>query len=673
MIAGLAVRAIGFDRDNVDFVLPEHGDVDTSFYRFHPDEHSVVSSALRFDDAFAPPITMYGNLPYYLLRPFLTDNSDPYRTGRVLSLLLSALCLPAVWFLARAIVAPAAAVLAVALLAVAPAAIQQAHFYTVDSLFCLLCTAALAAIVRSSDRDTVGLALLVGALIGLAASVRLNAALLGVVFLVAQALRHRSAWQPFRHRQLWLAGGASLVVLLALQPYLLTAPHLLLEARGPLDFSQVMNVVSGADLQFYTLQYLHTTPLLYGWTHLLPLSIGTGLTLAAVAGFGLGIVRPDGRRGLLLIWVALYVVTAGTLMVKPVRYLLPIVPVLLVLAADVCVRLWHVERRQWIARLLVAGVVAHGVVYGLAYLRVWTTEDSRIQAGRWIANHVPAGQSIVVERGAFPLRTVISQQRHNVRQLRLTTLFSARGHMLCSSSAEWIERDIGAAEFIAITEINRAEQVAAAPEQLPVLTSFYRHLLNDELGYETVQRFKVTPSFAGITFPDDGAEHTWIGFDHPAVRILKRAPSADARRAWNSWATSLQSESFCADAALHHGANALRQGDSEQALHIFEQASQASVSRYLARFLAVRARGQAGLPPTGRAVALHDLMPLSLIDLGLTDEALRLIVILARRATTDPCVTARSFVEVAAHLDRQDNSQAARNVERVAQALCEQP
>lgn len=677
-ILGCLIRSIGFDRDVVDFVLPEHAD-ETVFYRFHPDEDSVVSGALQYDNPYNPPYTMYGTLPFYLLRVFLTaadvgtPSDDLYRTGRLLSLAFSAASLIALWLLARQIVAPPTAALAVLLFAVAPAAVQQAHYYSVDTLFCLLCTAALAAVLRAVDRPTLGPSLLCGVLIGLAASVRLNALLLGAVLTAAHLFHERSLTTVLRQSRLWIAAGAAIAVMVALQPYMLSAPHLYWEARGPLDFGHVMGVVGGSTLQLYTLQYLHTIPVLHQWTHLLPLSVGIAVTVAAAAGLLLSLRHPDRWRGVLLVWVGLYLLTTGSLLVKPVRYLLPVVPPLLILAADLCQRLWNAKkaRWRWIGRAVAVCVVAHGVVYGLAYLRVWTTEDSRIQAGRWIADQVPQGDTILIERGAFHLGRVISSRWHRIERLSLSTLFDARGHLLCGTTSGWIERDIAGADWIAIAEVNRATQLAAAPEILPVVSSFYRHLLDGRLGYETVRRFKVTPTFAGIRFPDDGAEHTWLGFDHPSVRILKRAPEQEARGAWRAWVDGLEDESFCADRTIRAGARALRRGDTATAIRLFEDAESVSASRHLARVLGSVAHSRAGHPPKGLKLVVNDLAPLSLVDLGLTPEAVGLLTILSRLPLADPCATARRFLSVAAQMRRHSQVEAALKAEGIAAEICD--
>jgi hypothetical protein len=71
--------------------------------------------------------------------------------------------------------------------------------------------------------------------------------------------------------------------------------------------------------------------------------------------------------------------------------------------------------------------------------------------------------------------------------------------------------------YIALVDVNRAQQFAAVPDLTPTATAFYQRLLAGELGYRVMARFKTYPSLLGITFRDDAAEPSFIGYDHPAV------------------------------------------------------------------------------------------------------------------------------------------------------------
>ena len=79
---------------------------------------------------------------------------------------------------------------------------------------------------------------------------------------------------------------------------------------------------------------------------------------------------------LLLLWCGLYFLSVGALSVKTVRYLVPLLPVLGICVGGCCVALWR--HQHVVGALAVVGLVGFAAVYGLAFARIYTVEDSRI-------------------------------------------------------------------------------------------------------------------------------------------------------------------------------------------------------------------------------------------------------------------------------------------------------
>jgi hypothetical protein len=67
---GFYVRFTGLTRGSAD-VAPtatQQQGLQTPFYRFHPDEKTLLRAALQLDNPLQPPLTAYGMLPLYVLR-----------------------------------------------------------------------------------------------------------------------------------------------------------------------------------------------------------------------------------------------------------------------------------------------------------------------------------------------------------------------------------------------------------------------------------------------------------------------------------------------------------------------------------------------------------------------------------------------------------------------------
>ena len=670
LLCGCALRFTGLTRGESDFVPSERRGSDRAFYHFHPDEETLIGTALEPLDLLDPPLTAYGMLPAYALKGIaealallfdwgpLSLNTFQgteriFFTARILAVFFSCATLWLTWLLGRRYFSSPAACLGIAFLAFMPGAVQQAHFYLVDGLFVFLSTATLCLILRALESDRRQLYLGAGMLIGLTASVRLNGALLGLLMAVGYLMRSRrdgKGWRKlYMHladRRLWLAGGVALLVAVILQPYLIADPLRLWRVESTADFGMSLKIATGDMLQPWTLIDLHTLPYLHHWTHLMPRIAGWPLTLLFIAGLVYGAVKMDWRRGLLLLWCAVYFLQVGGLHTKHVRYLIPLLP-LLALFAGAWLASLFAEQAVWKRRLGVAMaglVLGYTAFYGLAFARIYTIEDSRIQAGRWLARHA-VGSKIGIERGGFSLNAVIRATGNEKSFLGLAKIYAASAYMTCSLRREYLLQRMGRFDYIAVADINRYRQFTAVPELFPALSDFYRQLVDGNLGFAPVQRFKNYAQLLGVRFVDDDAEPSFIGYDHPAVLIFKRKEPALAKSEFAAWHQVAKTEKWCADDALHELADHLNANHLEDAVklarHIQREYPLAKLS-YLMEAEIHRRSGAALLEQQARqkfdpyyreslvrhfvgAANEHEIpgvSALSLVELGLPDLAL---------------------------------------------------
>ncbi len=127
------------------------------------------------------------------------------------------------------------------------------------------------------------------------------------------------------------------------------------------------------------------------------------------SGGGVPLVETSGqptasrRRSLVLlplVWVLLVFVWQGTQFVKSVRYFLPIYPFLAMFAALLVVSAldWARGRRR-VAKALAGGAAAFvllgALFWALAFIQIYREPVTRVQASRWIYDHVETGASLV--------------------------------------------------------------------------------------------------------------------------------------------------------------------------------------------------------------------------------------------------------------------------------------
>lgn len=585
LVFGASLRLVGLTRGASDFA-PSGQNRSEAFYTFHPDEETLLRAALDLHSLTAPPLTAYGTFPMLVARAtfevvglFYTDELTldnaamrpvVFVSGRLLSIAFSLGLLALVFWVGRAYFDLWVGALAALWVACAPLAIQQAHFYTVDGVFAFLVFAALACGLHALRTDDMRAFVGAGLLIGLAAATRLNGALFGVALVAVYLgkggtinLQHIMA--RVRRPAPWATALVALGVLFVLEPYLVIDSALMRRALDSGDFAYSLQIASGQVLRPWTLVDVHTTPYLHFWTHLWPQSVGWPLTGL----FALGVLYALWRRRwpttLLLVWCALYFLSIGGLHTKHVRYLLPILPALALLAAVVCVESWRRVQAtkywfSWPAALVVGGALFYTAAYGTAFARIYAVEDSRLQAARWIAANVPAGRAIAVENGGFSLGQFVDAGVYNKAHINSGRLFGTRGYLLCEAGRQYLYSRVKDVDYIAVVAANRHAQYTAVPEMYPALAGFYSKLLAGGLGFEPVQIFKTYPEWGRWRFADERAEPSFYSYDHPAVWVLRRTP--DFASAWQRWESELAVDAQCVDFSLKEWVAARKLGAS---------------------------------------------------------------------------------------------------------------
>ena len=660
LVLGCALRFAGLTRGDTSFVLPgpDQPAGDRAFYHFHPDETTLVQAALNPIDPFAPELTRYGTLPVYLLRGILELNQvllgrdfksqeSPddvryvYITARILAALASCLTLYLVWLAGIRWFGEITGLFAVFIAAVAPLAIQLAHFYTVDGLFTLLVLAAVHALLNALEKDDRRWFVWAGVLIGLSGAVRLIGLSTGLVLLAGHLIRKRHVKAVLDHR-LWMAGLASVLALLALQPFLVTDRDQIFQS----DLGYALSI-AGGDLHAWSLFDVHTVPFLYHWTDLWPLGVGWPLTILFILGISLGLLKTNHHKGLILLWAGIYFAAIGGLHTKPIRYLLPLLPLLALLAADFCV--WFIGSARFVrVRKLAVGICAavflYSALYGAAFAGIYIREDSRIQAARWINEHVPARSSIGLERGAFSMRGMIDPEKYSIGAFPALLLFQFRGFATCRGELYWLEKQLASLDYLAITDVNRYQHFTAVPELIPGGAAFYEALVEGELGFDLVRRFKNYPTIGGLEFRDDGSEPTFTGFDHPAVMVFRK-DEEKFKIGWPRLLEQLSTSPYCVDPFLETAASALRAGDLNASLLAISEAKEHLPQSKLAHLVeaeVLRRMGQSDKAATeryrnGTVDRLRYLYfwasGMSLVELGLPDLAFSVLEEGARQAT----------------------------------------
>jgi 4-amino-4-deoxy-L-arabinose transferase-like glycosyltransferase len=334
----------------------------------NPDEENIVPRAwdVVHGGGLDPGWYDYPSLLFLVLAPTQLGLDEPsYGAARVVAVVLGVIGVAAAWWLGRVAYGSLASLTGAVGVAVATTHVAYSRMAVTDVLLTLGVTVTLALLV-SGRLEWAGVAA------GLAASAKYPGALLVVPLMVAGA----RAWRR-----------TAVAVGLAAAAFLATSPFVVLHAGAAWDdFDRVQRLAQDGWLGF---EDDPPTPLAFSdrlWQTLGP------VVLVSAIGVVLALRRREKADLVLVSFGAAYVLSLLPSEAHFDRYLLPLVPVLAVLAGR--------ARSLAILALLASSVP---LWWSIADARSLTGRDPRLDAAAWIEQAVPRGQRIAADPATLPL------------------------------------------------------------------------------------------------------------------------------------------------------------------------------------------------------------------------------------------------------------------------------
>ena len=416
----------------------------------NPDEESIVPRGweLVHGGGLDPGWYDYPSLLLGLLAPVQAFFGEPsYGAARVVAALVGIGGVGAAWWLGRVAYGTRAAIVGAAAVAVATVHVAYSHVAVTDVLLTTLVTVSLALLLRGRLEWA-------GLVAGLAASAKYPG-----IFLAAPVVA--VGWAQWRR----LAVSAALGTL----AFVLTSPFVVWHAGAAwADISRVQRLGSEGWLGF---EHDHATPIAFLdrlWESLGPfLAVGLlGLALALR-----GLVRNEHKPRLrradlaLAVFALVYFAYLLTLAAHHDRYVLPLVPVLGVLAG-------RVRRLVPIALALLVVPLA----WSVGDVRGLTRTDTRLVAREWVETHVPRSAGVAVDPSTAP-----------VEAARVLALELPGPGRPVDPDRDVVRLRAEGIDYVVVTGAV-ADRVLAARERYPAEARFY-----DELESTATRLFRAEP------------------------------------------------------------------------------------------------------------------------------------------------------------------------------------
>jgi 4-amino-4-deoxy-L-arabinose transferase-like glycosyltransferase len=261
--------------------------------------------------------------------------------------------------------------------------VRDSHFATVDVVATLFVTLTLVCACRILQAPTARHFVLAGAFAGLAISSKYNVGLVAIPVGAAALYRGRKALP-----RLALAAAA------AFAAFALTSPYVLLRLGG-----------LRSDMSFLE-DYLYRPGDLAIWDHLkltFPHGLGWPLYVASALGLASAFLRRRAADVVLLSFVVPFLALIASVRVTFPRYVIPVVPVLLVLAAELVAsaldRIPRARMRALSAAVAAAVLLAPPLLASSAFDRIAAREDTRVQAASFVSRTFRPRTRLLVCRG----------------------------------------------------------------------------------------------------------------------------------------------------------------------------------------------------------------------------------------------------------------------------------
>jgi hypothetical protein len=582
---GAAMRRWLWEKENLALlialvlgaVMRFHGLMWDAPYFFNPDENRLIKWAaeLRYPGS---PNPGHGNASLYLLKWAdligslfwgESTNVSAHLAARIFTALVGSLSIFICYLVARKAYGKAAATLAAVFTAFTVLHIQISHFYALDVVLVAFMLSALYFIILVARGGGYRAYLMTGVFVGLSTATRINGFI--VLFPLLMAHLVKEGWPAssflqsipplvkrlFQKELVWAC-------MCALGVFLVINPALVLDPSARSFFLWELMGAGGYFRPQRALQFEGTTPLCY-LTNLLFWAMGPLLEVVSILGVIYALAKARKKENaVFLTFIVMYFAIVGTQRNKYIRYALPMLPVLNILAAQFLCSLKMVAQKRQYLRWAVGGaislVIAFSFLYAAAFTNLYSLTDSRIEASQWIRQNIESGAVILVENDkdayAPPLRFPGESEAPHYQLARLNfdylykrsptgmhsylpaylekvkyQLIGTLGHeeelglMSNEEKREYINLRLRYSDYIVFSERNY-DLYRRLPTLFPVENQYYRQLFAGQLGFELLKVFERDPNLFGVSVDDSEAELTFKIFDHPTIWVFKRWSAA---------------------------------------------------------------------------------------------------------------------------------------------------
>jgi 4-amino-4-deoxy-L-arabinose transferase-like glycosyltransferase len=497
--------SFGLRLTGISWGLPD----ETHRLSYHPDERNILYAITNLNPGdldFNPNYFYYPTFHVYLyftILLFTGAQTSQLATiiliGRIVTLFFGTLSVYVIYLLGKEFFGDEIGLIASTLLGIVPLHVIHSHFLTTDvpvtfwlltsMLFCFK-------LLNSGGKKWYLLAGFTG---GLAVATKYNAGLIIIPILTAHILNRLTAKVGL---SVLLDKRISLAYILIISTFILTSPYTIIAFS---EFKYHLTLITS---------YLNTPNAEWfdsgnGWIYHITNSLyfGMGLPLLAFSFFGLLIsVWKEKEKSLIILsFIIPYFLWVGNWQARFARFILPIVPFLILLTSYGLYYLWIKHRRG--GTLIFLSILLYTAILTVAYSQTMATPDPRDQAHTWIKDNISKNSTI----GLLPTFQSTFQF--------FTPPLIGYDLILTLNSSDLKEMNVG---YFILSELDYRVYLKTkkTKEKYYLESEFLNYLFNGS-DYRVIKVFKNDHKFLFIDLTNEYLPHDMI-YANPEIIIFER-------------------------------------------------------------------------------------------------------------------------------------------------------
>jgi 4-amino-4-deoxy-L-arabinose transferase-like glycosyltransferase len=505
---------------------------------FHPDERNIANavSQISFFSQLNPHFFAYGGFTIYLYRFaadilfFLTKNASWITSwesinviGRFFSAFFSTLTIIPLYFLAKKITDKKTAFLTIILYTFTVGSIQTAHYAVTESLITLIGISICLFSIIVLRKITILNTLILGIILGIGIAAKTSSIAFIIMPILAYIFSKTSQKTEFKKILIHFISFSiiTFVVFTIFSPYTFLDWNKFMESM-----KYESRVATGSLPVVYTLQFDHTIPYLFQIKNFF-WQIGIG-TVFCIIGFVFVLFETIKRKNkellIFFIFPLLYFLYVGSWHTKFIRYMVPIIPFLLIASSIFLIKIR--SKFKTLGNLLIGTTIFTTIIWALAFFSIYARTQTRIAASEWVYSNIPNGARILNEQWDDGLPVPIGQFSPIQYQITSLAMYDTDN----SNKIDYLSRNLSNADYIIFNSRRLYGTLIHLTDKYPITSKYYMLLFSGKLGYEEIKEFTSYPSIFGFKINDDASEETFQVYEHPKIIIFKNAKNLKQER-----------------------------------------------------------------------------------------------------------------------------------------------